>query len=128
MTLSITSLAMAPSKASGWFPFDDVKVPINAANLCPAPHGGRPWTAEERAALATAPDAELARRFRRTEAAVRVMRDRRGIDRASGDNERRRWEAWEDALVRGLPANDAAAQTGRTRTTVYQRRLVLKLE
>jgi hypothetical protein len=89
---------------------------------------GRPWTAEELAALGTAPDAELAQRFGRTEAAVRVQRDRLGIDRAPGDNERRPWEAWEDALVLRLGPAAAAAQTGRTRTAVYQRRMALKSE
>jgi hypothetical protein len=94
-------------------------------NLIRCPNG-RPWTAEELAALGTAPDAELAQRFGRIEAAIRVRRDKVGIDRAPGDNERRPWEAWEDALVLKLPVKDAAAQTGRTRTAVYQRRMALK--
>jgi hypothetical protein len=93
-------------------------------NLRPRP-GGRPWTAEELGDLGTAPDAELAQRFGRTEQAIRIQRDRLGIDRAPGDNARRPWEAWEDALVLQLPVKDAAVQTARTRTAVYQRRLAL---
>lgn len=70
----------------------------------------------------------MAQRFGRTEAAIRVRRDKLGIDRAPGDNARRPWEAWEDALVLRLPVKDAAAQTGRTRTAVHQRRMALKSE
>ena len=44
--------------------------------------GGRPWTKKELGLLGTAPDAELAARFGRTETAVRVMRLRRGIPSA----------------------------------------------
>ena len=48
--------------------------------LRPPPRpGGRPWTERELGFLGTAPDAELAARFGRTETAVRVMRLRRGV-------------------------------------------------
>lgn len=90
--------------------------------------GGRPWTPEELAALGTAPDAELAQRFGRTEQAIRLRREKLRIERAPGDNARRPWDAWEDELVLRLPAKDAAARTGRTPTAVFQRRLGLKSE
>ena len=45
--------------------------------------GGRPWTETELALLGTAPDAEVAARVGRTEAAVRVMRTRLGLPTAA---------------------------------------------
>ena len=50
--------------------------------------GGRRWTKKELALLGTAPDAELATRFGRTERAVRVMRNRPSI--ASAKDRRHR--------------------------------------
>jgi hypothetical protein len=81
----------------------------------------RAWPEEHLALLGTLPDDELARQLGKTENAVRIQRERRGIPNPSGHG----WSEEELALLGTLPDADVAKQIDRTEGAVTSKRCEL---
>jgi hypothetical protein len=81
----------------------------------------RAWPEEHLALLGTMPDSELARQLGKTENAVRIQRERRGIPNPSGHG----WTEGELALLGILPDAEVARRTGRTPMAVTCKRCEL---
>jgi hypothetical protein len=91
---------------------------LNQGQYLEAARRKRAWPEEHLALLGTMPDEELARRLGKSENAVRLQRERRGIPNPSGP----RWTEGELALLGTAPDGEVARQIGRTPMAVACKR------
>src|SRR2546430_15911941 len=82
-----------------------------------------PWTRKEDQMLGRIPDAELARKLKRTLAAVAQRRSKRGIPKANA--QRHYWDRKQEALLGKLPDEKIARRLGRSLFSVKVRRIRL---